>query len=212
MPAYHRIHIDGSWNAAGEAFSTSFGATADSTPPDQGPYTDWAQAIMNYLRAGSVDVQQMTGQIGSTGTIDRIRLYWHPSTSAPAAVSAVSSGLPVAGAGTIVMPPQITRVYTLVTGVPGRSFRGRMYWPRLVTGVSNTFRDNNASTATATAWATILSAMTDLGPGTDAVVPAVVSKTRDLVTPVTAVQVGDVLDTQRRRRDNLRENRFTANI
>lgn len=212
VPAHFRLHIDGSWPAAGEVFSTSFAATSPGGTPDQGPLTAWAQAVFDYWAAAGAGVQPFLAMLGSTGQIDRIRIYWHPEVGAPAALAAVGTGTPEPGSGVINKPPQIARVYTLLTGVPGRSFRGRMYWPCVTGSVTSSFKDSGVSSSNAQFFAAVLASMTNLNGEALPIEPAVVSVTRGLVTPVTQVAVGDVLDTQRRRRDNLQEIRFTAPI
>jgi len=86
-----------------------------------------------------------------------------------------------------------------------------MYWPHCAgtleedqhsAMVSQTFV-NNVGAALAS-WGELNTG--DIGQ------PAVISVTKGLVTPVTQVSIGDVVDTQRRRRDTLIETRLTAPV
>lgn len=115
---------------------------------------------------------------------------------------------PTPGAASTVHPFQTAWVTSLRTAYPGASGRGRLYWPAHgVSLVSGTFRPN---TTTAT---TFLSAAKSFLTGTQAAIDttldgvslAVWSRTLQTVNVVNQLQIGDVLDTQRRRRDTLVE-------
>lgn len=109
-------------------------------------------------------------------------------------------------------PNQVAVVSTLMTERAGRSYKGRMYWPALGAGmVAGTGRlDASIRDLIASGVASLLSDIADENPGAAVLVPVVLSRTKREVTPVTAVRVGDVLDTQRRRRDELIENYFSV--
>lgn len=118
---------------------------------------------------------------------------------------------PVAAQGTtstVKMPFQVAVVCSLRTGRPGRSFRGRLYWPAMGANVnSSTARLATPSVAlVTTAFNTLLKGIENSTPGTFALDLSVVSQTSSVTTPVTQLQVGDVIDTQRRRRDREAEN------
>lgn len=116
----------------------------------------------------------------------------------------------VAGTGTVSMPPQCAAVISLRTGTPGARGRGRLYWPTLAASLGSTNgRWVNASRDSFLAAAkTYLSAV-----GTAMQTPLSVSGSTLTVwsranagaSPVNVLQMGDVIDTQRRRRDNLPE-------
>jgi hypothetical protein len=103
------------------------------------------------------------------------------------------------GTGTPVMPNQCAVVASLRTGRSGQSFRGRMYLPLLKSGLGlNSEMDTFEPQAVSDAVATCVSAI-NAGPGP----VAVVSVTQTVATPVTAVEVDSIIDTQRRRRNKL---------
>lgn len=122
------------------------------------------------------------------------------------------------GGGTpLRLPPQSAVVVSLLTDTPGGSGRGRMYWPALGATLDTTTARLSAPTtqvvadgfnayledvrdALATAFPTI---------GFDL---AVRSKTTHTTPHVTRLRVGNIIDTQRRRRDSLREAYVTVPV
>jgi hypothetical protein len=116
-------------------------------------------------------------------------------------------------------PPQTSVVLSLRTDTPGASGRGRLYWPGLGLPVANpslrippTTRDGVAAAAV-----TYLRAVQDalkagISPTPSAATfeLAIFSKTRGIHSLVNRIMVGDVFDTQRRRRDALPESYVTA--
>jgi hypothetical protein len=115
------------------------------------------------------------------------------------------------GGGTpLRLPAQAAVVVSLLTDTPGGSGRGRMYWPALgATLDTTTARLATPTTDTVlTGFKTYLTAvrtaLADNFPtiGFDL---AVRSKTTHTTPHVTRLRVGNIIDTQRRRRDTLRE-------
>lgn len=120
---------------------------------------------------------------------------------------------PTLGTGTTPHPYQTSVVTSLRTALPGASGRGRLYWPANGVAInSSNLRIGSPIPANlAAAVKTLLTAMDGAITAqlTGAVAPVVWSRTRQLLTPITAIQVGDITDVQRRRRDILVEN-YTA--
>lgn len=132
------------------------------------------------------------------------------------AISIQPRTTPRPGGSIPVMGPQNAMVFSLRTDTPGPSGRGRVYWPAAGITIGTNFRltavgtaalatefkvySNQIRGALATAFPTI---------GFDL---AVRSKTTKTTPHVTKVQIGDIIDTQRRRRDALREAYGTATI
>lgn len=111
-------------------------------------------------------------------------------------------------------PFQTSVVLSLRTTTPGASGRGRLYWPALGAQVStSTLRLTGPTpTAVATAAVTYLDGIetalkTALHPAPSLIDfrLAVYSPTRGTKTDVSRIEVGDVLDVQRRRRDRVPE-------
>lgn len=131
---------------------------------------------------------------------------------------------PVVGVGANqTAPNQTSSVISLVTPLSGRRFRGRIYVPCLIPGVlpTNGRWGSSAVTNLSLAGAYLVRALSD--PTTADPVPSPIPATifrivvqsqigAGAATPVTSVKVGDVLDTQRRRRDKLVENYTTTTV
>lgn len=111
-------------------------------------------------------------------------------------------------------PPQSSVVLSLRSDVPGARGRGRLYWPALGAGIdTNTLRISSPTTSVISMNAvTYLRAIQDAikaevygGASPITVKLTVVSKTSGTRTDVNRIMVGNVIDTQRRRRDKLPE-------
>lgn len=123
---------------------------------------------------------------------------------------------PSAGNGTTGHPFQTAMVSSLRTQHAGASGRGRLYWPATAATIqASTLRmDPAALPGTVAEIATFLVAIGDAvsaAVGTD-VFLAVWSRKLAALYSVTHVQMGDIADTQRRRRDTLVEAIHTAVI
>lgn len=124
-------------------------------------------------------------------------------------ISIQGRSTPQAGSGAVRLTPQSAIVVSLRTDTPGGSGRGRVYWPAIGVTLANTGRVQTPALTTFLAdFKNYLAGMdTDLSTafspiGFDLSVRSV--KTQS--TPhVVRLQVGDVVDTQRRRRDALPE-------
>ena len=123
--------------------------------------------------------------------------------------------VPAAGQGTATRPLQVALCVTLNSGAAyGRHYRGRVFFPALAGPAlsSSTLRVSPTDRQT---WATALAGLlADIGGAINAehefvvpYVPVVYSRATGQLLAIQNISVGDVLDTQRRRRDALRENR-----
>lgn len=122
-------------------------------------------------------------------------------------VSAAFGGASVAGTGsasTNQLPPQCSVVVTLRSALSGGSHRGRFYLPPM-----STASVNSTGRFEATAKTTLVGALGNAFLAYDATSPSpqvVVWSRKNLnAVNVTRYEVGDVVDTQRRRRDKLTE-------
>lgn len=212
MPAYYRISIEGTLGASPEVWSTGFAVSATPSIPTQTAVDTWASAAMTLLSSSDPGSVWLKANLGSTSAIQRVRIYYYPNVGGAAALMAVSTGAAAAGTGVVTHPPQCTTVVSLRTATPGASYRGRMYIPSLVATIGSALKRTDLSTSTAVNWAATLASIAgtaSAGLGDDV---AIVSQTTGAVTPVTQVRIGDVIDTQRRRRDNLVEQYYSATI
>ena len=155
-----------------------------------------------------------TGGMGSIASSDTFyvdcTVYDMPGGALPAAFSAMTPPNPVAGGGgTQTLPDQNALVVSTETGLSGRSGHGRFYLPctalsQLPAGRVSSVVTGNVSTAAA-AFITALNGITSTGFTMPAVGIQSLVRT-DYPFAIVSVKVGDVVDTQRRRRDKLVEN------
>lgn len=214
--SFNRIHIEGALGGTEERWSTSvaFAGPGATGVVDPSELSNWCDAILTELDTNATFSGGLKNMIGSTSNYDRVSAYFYPSVNGNA-TSAGESTLPaVAGSGTVVLPFQSSLVVTLQTGIPGRSFRGRMYWPFITSTMTNGRINTSSVTLAQRAeyFAALLEAIGAAAETLPSMAPRVVSKTQEAVTLVTSVRVGNVMDTQRRRRDALTETFGTANV
>lgn len=119
-----------------------------------------------------------------------------------------SPGTP-GGSNAAVMPAQAAIVVSCRTDTPGASGRGRLYWPALGATLSGALRLQTPSPAgLATDFKTYFLAMRSALATNFPTIGfdlAVRSKTTHTTPHVTRLQIGNTIDTQRRRRDHLPE-------
>lgn len=206
MVAYNRIVLAGTLANGAEIWSTSCGFT----DPVNGPATDvadlqaWADAVSAALASTLADTT-LEDALSGNGAITEVRAYYYPDTGVPAAAVAVT-GTNTPGSGAANQPLQSSAVLSLRTGVAGRRYRGRMYWPALAIAPSNFGTYTAATTGgLAEGAADLLAMIAGAAPPVGVFSPVVVSGAADQVTLVTSVAVGNVPDTQRRRRNGLIE-------
>lgn len=206
MVAFNRVVIGGTLASGAESFSTSCGFAGDGEQPVSSPdlLAQWAADIATGLPAELASSEMLAG-VSSTGAIREVRCYFYASETAPASAVGVSP-LNLAGTGSPSRPTSVAAVLSLSTGLAGRRYRGRMYWPALGNVINTTGRFSSTVTAAlAQGGSDLLTFIATAAPSAAPLIPVVVSRTGGFVTPVTEVRVGDVPDTQRSRRDNLDE-------
>jgi hypothetical protein len=124
-------------------------------------------------------------------------------------ISIAGRATPLSGSGGAAMPAQSSIVASLRTNTPGGSGRGRMYWPGVGASITSGLRLNALTHAALPAeFKTYLLAMRTALANAFPTIGfdlAVRSKTTHTTPHVVRLQVGDVIDTQRRRRDTLPE-------
>lgn len=123
-----------------------------------------------------------------------------------ATLTTVEVPLSLAGTSTSnAMPPQLAVVATIRTPNAGRRHRGRIYLPTVTQGAMTTSArvGLDRCLALATFVRDVMQPVADLSPGHW----GVFSRVDGIVRAASRVEVGDVLDTQRRRRSELQEKR-----
>lgn len=150
----------------------------------------------------------------STGaTLTGWRVESHGEDEKLLAVAQNNYPTPIAGTGTPTKAPQDALVFSFRTSTPGARGRGRTYWPALGAGLSATFNLFTPTAAAVAADAKVLYKL--IGDQINAELAAnSLAATVELAVRsgsdhssrlVNRIQVGNVLDTQRRRRDSLVE-------
>lgn len=183
----------------------------------------WVQAGANDMveAAAAVDIPAGLRLLASTRSVfQELRLEGRSSADDSllgVAVAAYTGEQPSSGA-VAVMPPQSAVVISMRTDTPSASGRGRIYWPALGAQIGSTLRLSNPTTdVLAAEAASYLKSVQDAMAAVNSGFPpwanlalAVRSKTTKTTPHVRRLMVGDVIDTQRRRRDGLPENYATS--
>lgn len=168
----------------------------------------WATAI-NSLNSGAFWPVTLMSLISSTGGIRGVRVEYIDESGNLAQAAEYIRPTVITGTGSMSKPLQTSMVVSLLSGRPGRSFRGRLflpYWGSPILGTDGRIppAGRDSVLAAMQVWLTAVGAAAPIGGG---MVLAVVSQTTGLAVRITQLQIGDVPDTQRRRRDALVEQR-----
>lgn len=122
-------------------------------------------------------------------------------------ISRLSDDVSLPGvAATATLPPQNAVAVSWRSDTATRAGRGRLYLPPFATGALAAGRLSGASVTDVVA---AVKAMADVIVGA-ALQPVLYSRTKFTTTAITKFDVGDVVDTQRRRRDKLIEVRTSS--
>jgi len=182
-----------------------FGSTVSQTALDAAALAIANRAIPTELR------NHMSAQVARTGARVEVRDDGNDSLIG---ISTQASATPVVGLTAVAMPAQSALVLSLRTDTPGGSGRGRLYWPCLVGPLDSTGRISTANVGLFVAdFKTYLTGIiSDLATAFPSIGfnLAVRSKTTHTTPHVVRIQAGNVVDTQRRRRDTLPESYSTV--
>lgn len=208
---YFRLSIYGAIGA-GENWSVNpcFDPNAES------PSFTWdqasGQAAVNAIAALTVPAL-LVSSLSNSATIVGYRLEGRSDDHRLLGVAEATRSTPVTGQGAPTFPSTSSVVLSLRTSTPGGRGRGRLYWPLLSASVqAQTFRlpatyTQNMATAASSYLTLIQNAIRDnagVFPFTS-INTCVVSRASGERPHITRIMVGDVVDTQRRRRDRLAE-------
>lgn len=200
------VRLSGKMGAtATEVWSVGLNYGGGAAPLDQAQALAAAGDIRDALAASSGAVLgTLKNGVGAQVNLDQVDVYSYGVTGPAVSHGAVPFSPAIAFTGAPTAPPQTTGCITLQTALPGRSYRGRIYWPQTAPAIDTNFKSSTAKGlggGFATMNGAIEAELLAYGPW----VLGVYSAVQDVVTPVTTVRAGDVLDTQRRRRDALAE-------
>lgn len=213
MPVAHNVvRISGSL-PGGEVWSVNpkYGPGPEGLKTSYEDLLAWAEGIVG-LNDGNILPAGLRSILSSAAAITSIRCEYRDASGNLAQAAEAVPTSPVPGTLSATKPYQTSLVSSLLTGRPGRSYRGRLYWPALSLSIGTAdlrVADSVLATVTA-AINTALSQIATIGAPENDLVLSVVSETLSVVTPVTQISCGDVLDVQRRRRDSLLEGRVTV--
>lgn len=179
----HSQKVGGVLTDAATAFVTACGVlwtTGDTT----GIRPDIASTVAS-TECSTAELDPLTGhQLGRIVTA-----FAHPGTSASAS-----------------LPPQLSVVGSMRTALATRAGRGRFYLPPMAANV------NSAGRVDGTVLTHIVNTLQDFlqSMATSLYPPVIYHRASKTYTDVVSVDVGDVFDTQRRRRNKLIETRTSA--
>lgn len=182
----------------------------------------WIQTVANNMvtAAAAVDIPANLLFLASSRSVfQELRLEGRSSAddSLIGVAVAAYTGEQPGSAAVAVMPPQSAVVISMRTDTPSASGRGRIYWPALGAQIGSTLRLSSPTTEQLAQDAatylngvqTALQNASEGFPSWTTMPLAVRSKTTKTTPHVRRLMVGDVIDTQRRRRDALPENYAT---
>jgi len=205
--SYVRVSITGTFTG-GEVWSVNptfdptaeFGSTVSQPALDAACLAVANRTVPTSLRA------MMTLSALRTGARLEVR---NDTDDSLIGISVQASTTSQAGTGALRLPFQAATVFSIRTDTPGASGRGRMYWPALGATLNDQNRLTIPTTATLAAdmKSYLLGIRTDLATAfpTIGFDLAVRSKTTHTTPHAVRLLVGDIVDTQRRRRDALPE-------
>lgn len=177
----------------GETFSFTMHGEGSLSTGDAA--TAFADALTAAWGAGMDDITtpEVDLTLASAATID-------PATDGQ--ITRVEVVLALTGvADAEMLPFQCATVVSLLTASATRHGRGRFYLPPLAATTLLNGKLNSATlTVLDTAWTAFFDSL-----NTDGVTPVVRNRTGHVSTTVTSARIGDVIDTQRRRRNKLTE-------
>lgn len=199
------VRLNGTLGNGGvERWSCGFNFQTD-TAPDFQEASALAADIGSALSASAWSaLGSLVNGVSAQFSLTDLDVYVYDGTGPAVASGSHTFTTPYTGTGPATAPPQVAAVVTLLTALPGARHRGRFYWPQLAPTISTSLKSSTAkglASGTVTMLGAIAGQMAEFGNPE----PVVFSPTGGTMTPVIAVRAGDVLDTQRRRRDSLQE-------
>ncbi len=212
-----RVTISGTAATGAEEWSTGFFVGAESAGASN-PTQQFADAIKS---AWQTFFTSATTGVSNTVTSNQVKLSQLGTDGKTIPEDTIFStwATPINGTlTTTLFPPQITLAATLASSLPrGLGAKGRMYLPGICHplisgGIISTTNQTNIGTNLAT----FFNAVNTAAPVGSRVILASEghkkTNTGALNKNVTSVKVGNVYDTQRRRRNGIRETYTTANL
>lgn len=200
--ALHRVVLSGAL-ALGDEWSSSFHCdVATLTAP-----SSTAGAVKTALENNWATI---ASSYYSGTKLQKVSVYEIPITGGPATDQAEETLTLAGSSSSVPVPANVAVVATLLTGAPGRSRRGRMYWP----GFQSSALDGSGRIE-APFPSNLANFLADTFGEINVVgtrLVGVYSRTTSSINAVQAVSVGDVWDTMRSRRNAVTEGRVSVNV
>jgi len=171
--------------------------TGAATAPSDGTAADALLTTLKGVTHWATFKAQILANLRATGGIVEERLYCYPTTGTTAAAVAVQSDVAAGTSTGGTLPNQCAVVVTLLTGVAGRSQRGRVYLPLSGGAVSTT--DGQLTNTLPTLRAELANWNKDMALLASGWAIYVVSQTRTSSLPVVQCKIDTRVDVQRRR-------------
>lgn len=173
----------------------------------------WDQGWGDSFTAAAIAINPgayMIGILSTAMTLDGIRLEARDdATDELLGFSEAFRATPLAGAGQAKCPPQVAVVISLRTATAGPSGRGRLYWPGMGVGTDVNGRMTSANQQSLLSdfktYAAAISGALNTAVGALGMDMCIRSRKTKTSPHVSSIKIGNVLDTQRRRRDKLPE-------
>lgn len=206
MPGRVHVRLEGTLGVGNPerwSIGVNYAAAGGSGQGSQAVMQSLAADLANYLQT-TTNAATAFSEMGADCRLTQVSTYGYNAFGPADAAGAALLSPARQGAGSTSKTFQTTRVISLQTGVPGARYRGRFYVPALSASISGSGVSTPPS-GYLTAWAQVLSQAETVWTGSAPIELGVYSEVAAVVTPVTQLRVGDVLDTQRRRRESITE-------
>lgn len=178
----------------GEQFDTSFWLASQNVT-SAAEANALAANVAGHLESEGLNLKAM---LMNGAAYTSVRAYCYPQGGPAAQYVGTADVTGMTGTSSVSLPLQTCAVASLHTGLSGRSYRGRMYLPLTGAALQNGYIKSDALDEYGAAIHAFLQAENDDESAQSGIV-VIVSQTRTLYTPVTAVTMDDKPDVQRRR-------------
>lgn len=199
----------------GEVWSVNptFGSLIAPEAATDAEMQEWADSLLE-MNAGLVLPGGLRGLLSTAAYVTGVRVEFYSGTGGLTRAAEATLPSRISGTGSPKMPITTAVCASLYTARIGRSYRGRIFLPALGADLSWPAGRLDASVAQgfADATADLLVDIQNAYPVPERIRPVVYSGTKGVVTEITAVKVGNVLDNLRGRKDSLAEQYATSVI
>lgn len=185
-------------NETGQVASIGLAVSSPSPITSQAALSTWATASAAWI-VSNIGTS-LTGLMDASTSIVSVKMAYMVGTRQVAAATSLLSTAKV-GTGTTPLPGQVSCVFSLLSALTGKSYRGRSYWPATGAAIGASGRFTAVLATLATQFDLLIKgAISGAAGAPGAAAMAIYSATHDVCTSISNIRVGDVPDIQRRRR------------